>query len=153
MKRIAVDRAALLLATSIALCAPALAHHSYAMFDMKKKVDVRGTVKEFHWTNPHSVLVLVSQDAAGAAVPVFIEMNGPGYLVRNGWKRESLKPGDAVTATIHPMLDGSPGGDLVKIVLPDGHELSADITINFAPGAAPPAAGPTAPPAGPGAKQ
>jgi hypothetical protein len=120
---------------------------------MKKEIEVRGTVKEFHWTNPHSLLVLVSKDDAGGATSVFIEMNGPGYLVRNGWKRESLKPGDAVTATIHPMLDGSPGGDLIKVVLPDGHELSAAITLNLAPGAATPQAAPAAPPAGPGEKR
>jgi hypothetical protein len=153
MKRTAAERALWVLAASIALGAPALAHHSYAMFDMTKKVDVHGTVKEFRWTNPHSVLVLVSQDAAGAVIPVFIEMNGPGYLVRNGWKRESLKPGDAVTATIHPMLDGSAGGDLIKVLLPDGRELSAEITLNLAPGASLPSASPATPSADPGAQR
>jgi hypothetical protein len=150
MRMIIAARTLSALMASLAVAAPALAHHSYAMFDMKKEIEVRGTVKEFHWTNPHSLLVLVSSDGTGGATSVFIEMNGPGYLVRNGWKRESLKPGDAVTATIHPMLDGSPGGDLVKVVLPDGHELSAAITLNLAPGAAAPQAAPAAPAAAPG---
>lgn len=118
---------------SLAAGASAWAHHSFAAFDLTKEVDVQGTVKEFRWTNPHSYLVLAGKDAAGKTTDVRIEMNGPGYLVRNGWKRESLKPGDAVTATIHPLRDGSPGGDLVKVVFADGRVLSAEISIEPPP--------------------
>lgn len=164
MKKIAAGRALSALVVSLAAGAPALAHHSFAMFDEKKQVEIHGTVKEFLWTNPHSLLVLVSQDTAGGTVANYIEMNGPGWLVRNGWKRESLKPGDMITATIHPLRDGTPGGDLVKVVLADGHELSAAISLNVPSGAATrqaapgeqqfnAAPAPATPPAGSGAQQ
>ena len=104
---------------------PALAHHSFASFNMKALVDVKGTVKEFHYTNPHTWIVLESQDASGKPIEVTVEANGPGYLVRTGWKRTTLMPGDVVTLTIHPMHDGSPGGSLVKVTFADGHELIA----------------------------
>jgi hypothetical protein len=113
--------AALFLAAS----APAWGHHSAAMFDASKQLDVTGTVKEFKWTNPHSWLLLESHDPAGKMVEFNVEANGPGYLVRQGWKRESLKPGDNVTITLNPMRDGSPGGNLVKAVLANGQQLTA----------------------------
>ena len=118
---------------SLTVGASAWAHHSFSAFDMTKDVEVQGTVKEFRWTNPHSFLVLAGKDSAGKAADVRIEMNGPGYLVRNGWKRESLKSGDQIKATVHPLRDGTLGGDLVKVVFPDGRELSAAIKLNVAP--------------------
>jgi hypothetical protein len=108
-----------------AVATPVLAHHSPNMFDQSKTVEVKGTVKEFHWTNPHSWVVIGSLDATGKAVEWSFEANGPGYLVRNGWKRESLKTGDKVTVTANPMRDGSAGGNIVTVLLPDGQELSA----------------------------
>jgi hypothetical protein len=129
----------------------ALAHHSPNMFDLARTVEVKGTVKEFHWTNPHSWVVVESLDAAGKTVAWSFEGNGPGYLVRNGWKRESLKPGDKVTIIANPMRDGSNGGNLVTVVLPDGRELSARVGgppaagAGAGAGANPYAAPPTAP--------
>ncbi len=149
MKKVVAERVMSALVASLAIGAPALAHHSFSAFDMTKEVEVQGVVKQFRWMNPHSALLLTSKDAAGSPVEIYIEMGGPGMLVRNGWLRESVKPGDAIKATIHPMRDGSPGGDLVKVVLPDGRTLSGSLNINFAPGVVPP--GPKAP-AEPGAK-
>jgi hypothetical protein len=108
------------------LTAQAVAHHSYNAFNMAKTVALVGTVKEFHWTNPHSWILLEIVDAAGTRQAVSIESNGPGYLVRYGWKRESLRPGDKITARMHPLRDGSSGGSLVSVVLPDGRELHAE---------------------------
>ena len=132
---------------------PSVAHHSASMFDMQKRVEVQGTVKDFRWTNPHSWLVLTATDEANKGAEYNIEMNGPGYLVRNGWKRESLKPGDAVTVTINPLRDGSPGGNLVKVTTADGKELSAQVGGGAAPAGAPGAAAPAAPQATPGAQR
>ena len=105
--------------------APAFAHHSYAMFDLHKQVEVRGTLKEVHWTNPHGWLVLAVRDAGGNSTDVKIECPPVGALLNMGWQRDNLKPGDAIAATISPMRDGSPGGSLLKVVLADGRELSA----------------------------
>ena len=115
-----------LLAAALLNCgAAAWAHHSYAMFEMQKVVEVKGTVKEFRYVNPHSWIVLYVQDVSGKSSDYTIEANGPGYLVKFGWKRESLKPGDKITASINPLRDGSAGGSLVKVTLEDGRELNA----------------------------
>jgi hypothetical protein len=106
----------------------AVAHHSYAAFDLNKTVKVAGVVKEWRWTNPHSFVVLITEGADGKPVEAVLEANGPGYLARRGWKRDSLKVGDKITATIHPLRAGSPGGDLVSATLPNGQVLSAEIT-------------------------
>ncbi len=103
------------------------AHHSYASFDMTKSIKINGVVKEFHWTNPHSFIVLEVTDSAGHLIEETLESNGPGYLTRQGWKRESLLPGDKIIATVHPMRDGSPGGDLMDVTLPSGKVLSAAV--------------------------
>jgi Family of unknown function (DUF6152) len=103
----------------------AWAHHSYAMFDMMKVVDIKGEVTEFRWTNPHSWITVNTKDAAGKTQSLNLEANGPGYLVKQGWKRESLKPGDMITISMNPLRDGSPGGNLVTVTFADGRVLSA----------------------------
>jgi Family of unknown function (DUF6152) len=113
-------------AVLFAACATAAwAHHSYGMFDMQKVVEVRGTVKEFRYLNPHSWILLKVQDASGTTSDAMIEANGPGYLVKLGWKRNSLTTGDVIVASINPLRDGAAGGNLVKLTLPDGRELKA----------------------------
>jgi hypothetical protein len=104
---------------------PVLAHHSAAMFDATKTVVQAGTVKQFLWTNPHSLLVLSVRGSNGVVADYNYEANGPGYLVRNGWTREALKPGDQVTVLSNPLVDGGPGGNLLEVTLPDGRKLSA----------------------------
>jgi hypothetical protein len=122
---------------ALALAAtPTFAHHSMSMFDRDKTIEVKGTVKEFHWTNPHSWVVIEVSDAAGKLVEWSFEANGPGYLVRNGWKRESLKPGDKVVVKASPLRDGSAGGNIKTVVLSSGQELSAQI-VPRTPAAAP----------------
>jgi hypothetical protein len=101
------------------------AHHSYAMFDMQRVVEVKGTVKEFRYVNPHSWIVLYTEPAGAAGSELTIEAGGPGYLAKFGWKRESLKPGDKIIASINPLRDGSVGGSLVKVILENGRELDA----------------------------
>ena len=78
-----------------AITAPALAHHSFAMFDADKTVTVTGTVKEVEWTNPHTWLrVMVMDQASGKLVQWGFEMGPPAQQIRRGWKPDSLKPGD-----------------------------------------------------------
>jgi hypothetical protein len=107
----------------IAIAAPAAAHHSFAMFDMQKDVTVVGTVTEFRWTNPHSFMHLLVPDAQGGSTNWAFEMTSPNTLVHGGWRRSSLKPGDKVTVTYHPLLNGKLGGALVRVKLPDGTVL------------------------------
>jgi hypothetical protein len=100
---------------------PALAHHSFAMFDNQKEVELNGTVKDFQWTNPHTwIQVVVPNDAGTSTSEWSVEGGNPGDLARRGWKKTSLKPGDKVIVRIHPMKNGSNGGSLVGVTLADG---------------------------------
>lgn len=104
-----------MVAAAVALGAPpALAHHSFAMFDNTKTVTLEGTVKEFQWTNPHSWIQVMVKDASGGDVEWSVEGGSPNGLARQGWKRASLKAGEKVVITIHPLKDGSAGGSLVN---------------------------------------
>ncbi len=112
-------------AAALLFSAPAWVHHSGAMFDTSKEVKITGTVMEFHWTNPHSSFKLNVPNPDGSDAVWAVEMNSPNNLVREGWKRTTLKPGDKVTATVHPLKDGTPGGMYVAITLADGRTLTA----------------------------
>ena len=102
---------------AIGIAAPALAHHSTAMFDTNREVTLDGTVKEFQWTNPHTWVQLLVKDSSGKEVEWSIEGSSPNNLSRFGWTRNSLKSGDRVQAVVHPLKDGSIGGSLVKITV------------------------------------
>ena len=108
-----------------AMCAaPALAHHPFAMFDAEKTVNLEGQVKEFQWTNPHAWIMLnVAKEGGGEAQQWAIEMNGPNGLARQGWRPKTLTPGMPITLTIHPLRDGTNGGQFMAITLPDGTKM------------------------------
>jgi len=111
----------LALVAASAFAAPALAHHSFSMFDADKPMTMTGTVKEFEWTSPHSWLrLMVADPATGKAVQWALEMGSPTQQERVGWKADSVKPGDKVTVTIYPLKDGARGGGLVSAILPNG---------------------------------
>lgn len=100
--------------------APVLAHHSFSMFDMGKEIELKGSVREFQWTNPHIWVQVLVTGADGKTVEWSIEGNSPSTLSRQGWSKRSLVPGEKVTMTVHPLRDGSPGGSVVKILREDG---------------------------------
>ena len=98
--------------------APALAHHSFAMFDFTRTMTLKGVVKEFQWTNPHVVLWFETAAEAGAAPVVWsVELTSPGNLTRAGWTKRALKPGDPVLVEFNPLRDGEHGGGLRKVTL------------------------------------
>ena len=102
---------------------PADAHHSYAMFDMTKQVELKATVTQFKWTNPHAWIVVSVKDKAGTPITWNIEMNSPNNLALLGWKRSSLKAGDQVTITVHPLRGDKQGGSFMSAILADGSTL------------------------------
>jgi hypothetical protein len=110
-------------AAAFACATPALAHHSFAMFDSQKEIVINGTIKEFQWTNPHSWIQINVPDANGGMKEWSIEGATPNGLARQGWRSTSLKPGDKVSIQIHPMKNGSAGGSLIAVTLPDGTKL------------------------------
>jgi Family of unknown function (DUF6152) len=128
MRNLQIENRALYLAiavTMIALAqvAPTYAHHSFAMFDQSKQVTLKGTVREFQWTNPHSWIHIDVPNADGLKDTWQVELNSPNNLKRQGWKSSSIKPGDQVTLMLNPLKDGSKGGLFISITLPDGSVL------------------------------
>ena len=102
----------------------AFAHHSFAMFDAKQSMTLHGVVKEFRWTNPHVFIQLLADDDAGVVGGEWsIELTSPEHLVRAGWKPGTLKSGDKVTIVIHPIRDGSMGGQFVSGIAADGSPI------------------------------
>jgi hypothetical protein len=114
---------------------PATAHHSFSMFEAQKEVVLKGTIKEFQWSNPHIWIQLNVTDASGKVLEWSIEGGSPNLVARQGWKRNTFKPGDEVQITVHPLRDGQPGGSFVRAVLPDGRTLGGE-QIPTVPGAA-----------------
>ena len=107
----------------IALPGVADAHHSYAMFDMTKSIDLKGKVVQFKWSNPHAWLTVEVKDAKGTPVVWNVEMNSPNNLMLLGWKRTSLKAGDDVVITVHPLKEDKTGGSFMSVVLANGQTL------------------------------
>ena len=112
-----------LLAVGMLLAIPALAHHSFTMFDTTKAITITGTVTEFQWTNPHSYIEIDVPDESGAIKHWAIEMGSPSILQQSGWKFSNLMKGDKTTLVINPLKDGRPGGFLNTATLPDGRVL------------------------------
>jgi hypothetical protein len=116
-----LSAAALILATG-----PAVAHHSFAMFDQNKEVGLSGTVSEFQWSNPHSWVELdVPTEAGGTATEHWSLEAGSIHTLSNlGWKSKTLKPGDKIAITINPMKNGSRGGALQWVTFSGGQKIS-----------------------------
>jgi hypothetical protein len=106
-----------------AVSSAAFAHHSFAMFDATKQETLAGTVKEFQWTNPHAWILLMVANPQGQLDQWAIEMGGPGGLARQGWVPKTLTPGMPISVTIHPLRDGTHGGQFMAVKLPDGTQL------------------------------
>jgi hypothetical protein len=126
---------AILLAATIAASGPVAAHHSFAVYDRTKILTLKGTVKTFQWTNPHSVVwVLVQPEGGGEPQEWSFETTSPGVLTRGGWTRNSIKPGDRVSVEFNPLRDGSRGGGLNSVTLLDtGQKLSASFAASEKP--------------------
>jgi hypothetical protein len=115
--------------TALALCVagPALAHHSFAMFDRDKSITMSGTVTEFEWTNPHVWIHMSAPDQGGKPVVWSFEMQAIQADMGLGWRSDSVKPGDKVSIEFHPLKDGSRGGQLVSAVLANGTKLGGPV--------------------------
>ena len=99
----------------------AAAHHSFAMFDHEKLITVSGTLKVFEWTNPHCWLHVSAPDpASGKMADWSFEMGSITQIAAQGWKADSVKAGDKITITGHPLKDGSRGGQYRSVKLADG---------------------------------
>lgn len=102
-----------------AISAPVMAHHSFAMFDANKVVELKDvTVVEFRWANPHAFLIVKSGEQRYA-----LECYSPSAMTSLGWKFNSVKAGDRISVTMHPLRNGKPGGALKAATLANGQTL------------------------------
>ena len=103
--------------------APALAHHGAVGYDYSvPRKTLKGSVEQFTWQNPHSLLLLDVKDDKGNVTVWTLELNNPGNLIELGWNHRSLKPGDEVTVTFNP-AKSKPNGICVDVLLTDGQKL------------------------------
>ena len=112
-------------------CGPLLAHHGNVAYDEVHPITISGSVTEIVWANPHVQIFLDVKDDKGKIVNWGIESQSPGILRRNGWDRDSVKPGDHIAVTLIPAKSGAPvgfsGEKTGKIVFDDGHILKMDL--------------------------
>lgn len=113
-----------LCALLLGIAGSALGHHSPAVFDQTREIELEGVVTEFRWTNPHSWIELTVANADGGVDAWAIEMTGPSHLVRAGWTRRTVGDGDEVTIVANPLRTDEKVGKFVSIILPDGTALS-----------------------------
>jgi len=113
---------ALLAALSVAPVSPALAHHSFAMFDHSRTITIRGKVTSYQFTNPHCYLE-VDVPEGGGIKHYSLEMTSPNMMSRSGWTSRTIRTGDVVTAVMAPLRDGRKGGLLLEVVLPNGRHM------------------------------
>jgi hypothetical protein len=108
----------------LAVAIPAFAHHGRATYDETKLATIMGTVSSFQFSNPHAQLFLDVKDDKGNIEKWIGEGTSPNMLVREGWDRRTIKPGDLITATGHPARNGTNNMRIEKVILPNGRELT-----------------------------
>jgi len=100
--------------------APGLAHHSNVAFEVTKVVTITGVVKTFEWRNPHTWVLLTVDDGKGGKVDWAVEGRAPGVLLRAGWTKNSLQPGETISIDMSPAKDGSKTGLVARVIKADG---------------------------------
>ena len=99
---------------------PAVAHHSFVMFDKQKERTITGIVKEFENTNPHAMILL---DVPGKG-DFIVQTESPLVLEKKGINDSTLMPGEQVSVRVHPMKNGAPEGSLIELETEDGMVMS-----------------------------
>ena len=115
----------LLILAGVMTAAPLVAHHGTGIsYDLNAPLQtIHGVVTEFAWRTPHVSIFIDVKDDKGNVVNWGIEHNNVNSLAKLGWNRNTLKPGQEVTAVIHPSRSGAPVGLTVKVILADGKEI------------------------------
>ena len=116
--------------------APALAHHSFAAeYDTSKPIKVTGVVTKMEWMNPHARFYVDVKEADGTVSTWNFELGAIPVLLKQGWRKDALKPGDQVTVEGNRAKDESHTAAARVVLLPDGHRVFGG---SAADGSAPP---------------
>ena len=126
----------------------ASAHHSAAMYDSSRTLSVSGTLRSVQIGNPHSWFWVLVPGGQGGAELWGFEGGGPAQLkLGAGSTKDLFAIGQKVTVSCHPLRDGRPSGQLIRIQLEDGREFPSGPGAPDAPAeAAPPAPAASGPP-------
>src|SRR5438874_13179637 len=121
---------AILLAGTI----PVLAHHSFAAeYDANKPMKITGTVTKMEWMNPHARFYVDVKAADGKVTSWNFELGAIPVLLKQGWRKDSLKSGDQVTVEGSRAKDGSNTANARSVKLPDGRRVFAGSSGRAAP--------------------
>jgi hypothetical protein len=101
------------------------AHHSFALYDMTRSVEIDGSVDKLEWSNPHCWLFIWVAGSDSAQVSYGFEMSSVGEMTRRGWKKLVVKPGDKIKVKYHPLRDGRNGGLMMSVTTADGQTIGA----------------------------
>ena len=107
-------------AMTLGIVPPAWSHHSHAMYDHATQISITGTVTKYVFANPHVSLYIDVKGENGETQNYWIEMTNLANMMTRGLGKLTFKPGDKVTANLHPLKDGRPGGSYITIVAADG---------------------------------
>ena len=107
----------------LAVSVPMFAHHAWNGYDMANVTTVKGTVTKFDWGNPHVWISLDVKNDKADTEKWNVGGPSPSRMAGTGWDKDTLKPGDQITAVGHRISDGTNYLRLTKVVLADGREL------------------------------
>ena len=118
--------AVLLAGIGLLAAVPVWAHHSFAAeYDRNKPISLTGTVTKVEWMNPHARFYVDVKDDAGKVTNWEFELGSPNGLMRMGWTRNSLKPGDVVSIEGSQAKDGANLVNARTVKLSDGRKVFA----------------------------
>jgi Family of unknown function (DUF6152) len=115
---------------AVATSLTAIAHHSFvAQFDPNKARTINGAVTKLEWTNPHARFFVDVKDAKGKVTNYEVELGSPNKLLRYGWNRKSMKPGDVITVEGFDARDGSALINAKAVKFADGRSISGGSSL------------------------
>jgi len=112
----------IMVASLLVMIQNAAAHHSFAVYDHTRTLNLKGTVTKFQWSNPHAYLDIDVRDAGGAVKHYTLEGTSVNMMQRTGWRSNMIKAGDEVKVVMAPLLNGEPAGLLLEVTLPNGEK-------------------------------